>query len=54
MGAWLGLKLVRFGIWMYEQQPFGMLNEEDKRNLRKLWDLHDKFEGELNESNQRT
>ena len=54
MRAWLGLKVVSFGIWLYEQKPYGMLNPEDKENLRKLWELYDKFEGELNESNVRT
>ena len=54
IGTWLAWKLTRFGIWMYELQPFGLLDAEDKANLRKLWEMHDKFEGALNESNQRT
>lgn len=54
IGTWIAYKLVRFGIWLHEQKPFGMLDEEDKQNLRRLWELHDKYERELNEPTLRT
>jgi hypothetical protein len=42
--AYIGLKLIRFGILVYESEPFGLLDDEDKVHLKRLWEYHDKFE----------
>jgi hypothetical protein len=47
IAARLGLALVKFGIMIYESQPFGILDDDDKTKLKELWELHDKFAGEL-------
>lgn len=41
--AWIGLKIVCFGIFVMEIEPYGLLDTEDKLNLTKLWDLYDEF-----------
>lgn len=43
------LKLYRFGIWCFEIQPVGMLDEKDKEMLQSLWDRHDEVVRGLNE-----
>lgn len=47
--ALIGLKVVSFGIWIYECDPFyaKILDEQDKENLRKLWRYHDEFKQAL-------
>ncbi len=45
--AFIGFKLVCFGIRVLESGPYGMLTNEDKHNLRKLWALHDGFKEKL-------
>ena len=45
--AWFALKLLRFAIRIYEDQPWYLLTPEDKRNLAKLWEYHDEFERRL-------
>ena len=45
--AKIGLRIVRFGIWIMELQPYGLLDAEDKENLQKLWQWHDKFVSDL-------
>jgi hypothetical protein len=45
--AFVGLKVVTFGIWIYELNPLGMLDEADKDNLKKLWKYHDEFQANL-------
>ena len=45
--AYIGLKVVCLGIWIYERRPFGFLTEEDKLALMKLWVLHDRFSREI-------
>lgn len=48
--AFLGLKLIRFGIWIYEHDPknYGLMTSEDKKILLRLWKYHDEFEANLN------
>jgi hypothetical protein len=48
--AKIGLKIISFGIWIYESQNFGTLDEQDKNNLKKLWQYHDTFSKALNEN----
>lgn len=43
------LKLYRFGIWVFEPQPFEMLDERDKKILQVLWDRHDEVVRRLDE-----
>lgn len=45
--AIIGLSLVRFGIKIFESQPFGLLDNEDKNMLQRLWSYHDIFEARL-------
>ena len=47
ISAYIGLKIVSFGIWILESQPFSFLDAEDKENLKKLWEYHDKFKADL-------
>ena len=45
--AFIGLKVVIFGITILESVPFGFLSQEDKDNLNKLWEYHDAFKTRL-------
>ncbi len=45
--AYIGLKIVSIGIKLFESQPFGLLDNEDKENLKKLWKYHDEFQKRL-------
>jgi len=45
--AYLGLKIVRIGIWLYDNNLDMHWDNEDKSNIEKLWKLHDQFEAEL-------
>lgn len=37
------LKLIEFGIRIYESEPIGLLSPEERKNLKQLWDYWDYF-----------
>ena len=43
MRKFIAFKLVCFGIWIMELEPYGFLDEQDKIYLKKLWEKHDEF-----------
>ena len=45
--AKIGLMIVKFGITIMESEPFGLLDDKDKDNLKRLWEYYDKFEAAL-------
>ena len=45
--AYFGLKIVRIGIWLYDNNTDEVWDSEGKANVKKLWKLHDEFEAAL-------
>lgn len=43
LAAYIGLKVVSLGIWVYSIDAFEVLDEQDQKNLDKLWKYHDQF-----------
>ena len=43
----IGIKVVKFGIWLYEANDDMAWDNEDRANVKKLWELHDEFAKKL-------
>jgi hypothetical protein len=43
----IAIQLVKFGIWIYDQNWMEQWDEEDKENVRKLWILYEKMKADL-------
>lgn len=41
--AYLGIKITLIGIWLYDNNTEMTWDKEDNINVKKLWELHDKF-----------
>jgi hypothetical protein len=44
----IALKIVKFGIWLYDANIDMAWDNEDRSNVKKLWEMHDDFERKLN------
>lgn len=45
--ALIALKIVKIGLWLYDNNTDEHWDDGDKANVKKLWEMHDKFEKQV-------
>ena len=47
---WIGLKLIDFGIWLYDVNVDMPWDNEDRNNVERLWKYRDEFVSKMNQT----